>query len=72
MSLEDPLQEEQDPEELPQAETLNNLAPNLAEAIMLMTKQLCHRDAVIGTLGDRSHDGWIRLDRFSPYVDIHR
>ena len=24
----DPLQEEQDPEELPQAETLNNLAPN--------------------------------------------
>ena len=47
MPLEDPLQEEQDPKELLQAETLNNLAPNLAEAIILMTEQLCHRDAPI-------------------------
>ena len=44
---EDPLQEEQDPEEPLQAETLNNLAPNLAEAIMLMTEQLRHRDPPI-------------------------
>ena len=43
----DPLQEEQDPEELLWAETLNILAPNLAEAIMLMTEQLCHHDAPI-------------------------
>ena len=35
--LDDPLQDEQDPEEQPQTETLNNLAPNLAKAIMLMT-----------------------------------
>ena len=41
---EDFLQEEQDPEEPLQAETLINLAPNLAEAIMLMTEQLCHCD----------------------------
>ena len=41
LPLEDPPQE-QDPEEPPQAKTLNNLAPNLAEAIMLMTEQLCH------------------------------
>ena len=47
LPLEDPPQEEQDPEELPQAETLHNLAPNLAEAIMLMTEQLCHRDPPI-------------------------
>ena len=45
LPLEDPPQEEQDPEELPQAETLNNLAPNLAEAIMLKTEQLCHQKA---------------------------
>ena len=44
---EDPLQEEQDPEEPLQAETLNNLAPNLAEAIVLMTKQLRHCDPPI-------------------------
>ena len=44
---EDPLQEEQDPEELLQAKTLNNLTHNLAEAIMLMTKQLRHRDPPI-------------------------
>ena len=44
---EDPLQEEQDPKEPPQAETLNNLAPNLAEAIMLMTEQLHHCDPPI-------------------------
>ena len=44
---EDPLQEEQDPEEPLQAKTLNNLAPNLAEAIMLMTEQLCHHDPPI-------------------------
>ena len=47
LPLEDPPQEEQDPEELLQAETLNNLVPNLAEAIMLMTEQLCHHDAPI-------------------------
>ena len=47
MPLEDPPQEEQDPKELLQAETLNNLAPDLAEAIMLMTEQLCHRDPPI-------------------------
>ena len=39
---EDPPQEEQDPKEPLQAETLNNLAPNLAEVIMLMTEQLHH------------------------------
>ena len=44
---EDPQQEEQDPEEPPQAETLKNLAPNLAEAIMLMTEQLRHHDPPI-------------------------
>ena len=44
---EDPLQEEQDPEELLQAKTLNNLAPNLAEAIMLMTEQFRHHDPPI-------------------------
>ena len=43
----DPLQEEQDPEEQLQAKTLNNLAPNLAEAIMLMTEQLCNHDAPV-------------------------
>ena len=47
LPLEDPPQEEQDPEEPLQAETLNNLAPNLAEAIMLMTEQLHHRDPPI-------------------------
>ena len=47
LPLEDPLQEEQDPEEPLQAETLNNLASNLAEAIMLMTEQLCHHDPPI-------------------------
>ena len=47
LPLEDPPQEEQDPKELLQAETLNNLAPNLAEAIMLMTEQLRHCDAPI-------------------------
>ena len=47
LPLEDPPQEEQDPKEPLQAETLNNLAPNLAEAIMLMTKQLCHHDLPI-------------------------
>ena len=47
LPLEDPPQEEQDPKEPLQAETLNNLAPNLAEAIMLMTEQLHHRDSPI-------------------------
>ena len=47
LPLEDPLQEEQDPEELQQAKTLNNLAWNLAEVIMLMTEQLCHRDTPV-------------------------
>ena len=51
---EDPLQEEQDPEELPQAKTLNNLAPNLAEAIMLMTEQLRHRDPLSKKLRPRN------------------
>ena len=44
---EDPPQEEQDPEEPLQAKTLNNLAPNLAEAVMLMTEQLRHCDPSI-------------------------
>ena len=47
LPLEDPPQEEQDPEDPPQAKTLNNLAPNLAEAIMLMTEQLHHHDPPI-------------------------
>ena len=47
LSPENPPQEEQDPKELLQAKTLNNLAPNLAEAIMLMTKQLRHCDPPI-------------------------
>ena len=47
LPLGDPLQEEQDPKEPLQAKILNNLAPNLAKAIMLMTKQLCHHDAPI-------------------------
>ena len=44
LPLEDPLQEEQGPEEPLQAKTLNNLAPNLAKVIMLMTEQLHHHD----------------------------
>ena len=47
LPLEDPLQQEQDPKEPLQAKTLNNLAPNLAEAIMLMTEQLHHHDPPI-------------------------
>ena len=43
--LDDALQDEQDPGEQPQTDTLNNLAPNLAEAIMLMTEQLCNCDS---------------------------